>query len=186
MIHNSQQLRHARSHAFEGLLEFKAHRPLYHSTLGSKVMKKTKELPVELERGRRVHARGRRALHPTPPHPEPCALYPAPCTLHPAPCTLHPAPCTPHPAPCTLNPEPDTQVYDVGTGKLKWSVHLDLMAFLVASIRSKDGTTLPHPPLRQPRGKRMISLVNSHSNATSRKLHLREIDLKFANELSPG
>ena len=36
------------------------------------------------------------------------------------------------------------------------------------------------PPWRQPRGKWMVSLVNFHTNATSKRWHLREIDSKFA------
>jgi hypothetical protein len=32
----------------------------------------------------------------------------------------------------------------------------------------------------------MVSLVNSHSNATSRMYQLWEIDLRFAHELPPG
>ena len=36
------------------------------------------------------------------------------------------------------------------------------------------------PPWRQPRGKWMISLVNSHTNATLKRWHMWEIDLGFA------
>jgi len=36
------------------------------------------------------------------------------------------------------------------------------------------------PPGRQPRGKSMVSLVNSHTNATRIGWHLWEIDLRFA------
>jgi hypothetical protein len=36
------------------------------------------------------------------------------------------------------------------------------------------------PPWRQPRGKSMVSLVNSHTNATRIGWHLWEIDLRFA------
>jgi hypothetical protein len=43
----------------------------------------------------------------------------------------------------------------------------------------------PYPPWRHPRGKYMVSLVNSHSNATSRRWHLLEIDLRFAPRLPP-
>ena len=45
---------------------------------------------------------------------------------------------------------------------------------------------LPGPPWRQPRGKWMVSLVNSHRNATRIGWHLWEIDLRFAPELPPG
>ena len=42
------------------------------------------------------------------------------------------------------------------------------------------------PPWRQPRGKQMVSLVNSHTNATRIGWHLWEIDLRFAPGLPPG
>jgi len=42
------------------------------------------------------------------------------------------------------------------------------------------------PPLRQPRGKWMIYLVNSHTNATSKRWHLWGIDLRFARNSTPG
>jgi len=42
------------------------------------------------------------------------------------------------------------------------------------------------PPWRQPRGKTMISLGNSHTNITSKRQHLWEIDLRFAPGLPPG
>ena len=32
----------------------------------------------------------------------------------------------------------------------------------------------------------MVSLVNSHTNATSERWHLREIDLRFALNSTPG
>jgi len=42
------------------------------------------------------------------------------------------------------------------------------------------------PPWRQPRGKWMVSLVNSHTNATSKRWHLLEIDLRFALNSTTG
>ena len=42
------------------------------------------------------------------------------------------------------------------------------------------------PTWRQPRGKSMVYLVNSHANATSSRWHLWEIDLRFATGLPPG
>ena len=42
------------------------------------------------------------------------------------------------------------------------------------------------PPWRQPRGKSMVYLVNSHTNATRIGRHLWEIDLRFAPGLPPG
>ena len=45
---------------------------------------------------------------------------------------------------------------------------------------------ITHPPWRQSRGKLMVSSVNSHTNATRIRWHLREIDLRFAPGLPPG
>ena len=45
---------------------------------------------------------------------------------------------------------------------------------------------LAPPPWGQPRGKWMVSLVNSHTNATRIGWHLWEIDLRFAPGLPPG
>ena len=42
------------------------------------------------------------------------------------------------------------------------------------------------PPWRQPKGKWMVSLVNSHTSATSNWWHLWEIDLIFAFNSTPG
>ena len=44
----------------------------------------------------------------------------------------------------------------------------------------------PPPPWKQPRGKWMVSLVNSHTNATRIGWHQWEIDFRFAPGLSPG
>ena len=46
-----------------------------------------------------------------------------------------------------------------------------------AASRPESGTL---PPWGQPRGKWMISFVNSHTNATSKRWHLWEIDYTFA------
>ena len=43
-----------------------------------------------------------------------------------------------------------------------------------------------YPPWRQPRGRSMVSLVNPHTNATFRRWHMREIDLRFSPGLRPG
>jgi len=52
----------------------------------------------------------------------------------------------------------------------------------------KTGTVLCElvPPWRRPRGKSMVSSVNSHTNATRIGWHLWEIDLRFAPGLPPG
>ena len=43
-----------------------------------------------------------------------------------------------------------------------------------------------HPPWRQPRGKWMVSLVNSYTDATPSRWHLWEIDFRFALNSTPG
>ena len=43
-----------------------------------------------------------------------------------------------------------------------------------------------NPPWRQPRGKWMVSLANPHTNTTSKRWHLWEIDLRFALNSTPG
>ena len=47
-------------------------------------------------------------------------------------------------------------------------------------------STTSEPPWRQPRGNLMVSLVNSHTNATKIGWHLWEIDSRFAPGLPPG
>jgi len=42
------------------------------------------------------------------------------------------------------------------------------------------------PPWRQPRGNWVVSSVNSHTNATSKRWHMWEIDLRFALNSTPG
>jgi len=49
-----------------------------------------------------------------------------------------------------------------------------------------DAPTPGEPPWRHPRGKSMVSLVNTHTNATRIGWHLWEIDLRFAPGLPPG
>ena len=41
------------------------------------------------------------------------------------------------------------------------------------------------PPWKQPRGKWMVSLVTFHTNATSKRWHLRVIDLRLALNSTP-
>ena len=53
-------------------------------------------------------------------------------------------------------------------------------------------SSLPETPVtlseieRQPRGKWMVSFVNSYTNASSKRQHLWEIDLRFALNSTPG
>ena len=49
-----------------------------------------------------------------------------------------------------------------------------------------DTKWVQRPPWRQPRGKWMVYLVDSHTNATSERWHLWEIDSRFAPGLPPG
>jgi len=66
------------------------------------------------------------------------------------------------------------QMADGGAGQ--WSVGAE-----------NSMTSLEHrPPWRQPRGKWMVSLVKAHTNATLKRLHLWEIDSRFAHGLPPG
>ena len=51
-------------------------------------------------------------------------------------------------------------------------------------LSSTDQVQLP--ALRQPRGKWVFSLVNSHTNATSKWQHLWKIDLRGALNSTPG
>ena len=50
----------------------------------------------------------------------------------------------------------------------------------------ESGFGICAPPWRQPRGKWMVSLVNSHTHATRFGWHLWEIDLRFALNSTPG
>ena len=51
---------------------------------------------------------------------------------------------------------------------------------------AKQDHAVDSPPWRQPTGNWMVSLVNSHTNATRIGWHLRVIDLRFAPELPLG
>ena len=44
----------------------------------------------------------------------------------------------------------------------------------------------PPPPWRQLMDKQMVSLVNSHTKATSKRWHLWKIDFRFALNWTPG
>ena len=104
---------------FRGGLVLKAHKLSYHSTLGSRVIKKKREQSPP----QRLHTLNSDPRRPRPPprrttstgkigwtgttlHPTPYTLHPTPYTLHPAPHTLHPTAYSLHPA--TLNPKPQT------------------------------------------------------------------------------
>jgi len=54
------------------------------------------------------------------------------------------------------------------------------------SWRGYRDTPKRNLPWRQPRGKWIIYLVNFHTNATSKRWHLWEIDLRFALNSTPG
>ena len=73
----------------------KAHRLVYHSTLGWTAIRRKKKNHEGFEVDLCM--------------PQPSSLHRAPCTLHTTPCTLHPAPYTLHPTPCTLHPNLDNR-----------------------------------------------------------------------------
>ena len=56
----------------------------------------------------------------------------------------------------------------------------------LVNFRKKVVTERAPPPWRQPRGKYMVPLVNFNANATSSRLHLWEIDFKFALKSTQG
>ena len=117
----------------------------------------------------------------TPYHPTPYSKHPTPYNLHPTLYTVHltpysllhtpyniqPPPCTPHtshPTPCSVG-------------------HRLELALLSAFRFGLSGCG---PSLRQPGGKLMVSLINSHANATKIGWHLWEIDSRCAPGLPPG
>jgi len=72
---------------------------------------------------------------------------------------------------------------------------LDGMGYLVVrTVPTSQGYLFlahPHPlqvhsPCKQLRGKWMVSLINSNANATSKKWHVWEIDLRFALNSTAG
>ena len=81
----AEQLLRRNVQRFQGGLVFKDHRLVYHSALGSRVIKREKKAPDTVV----PESVGSGVLHAADQ-----PLNPAPCTLHPAPCTLSLAPCT--------------------------------------------------------------------------------------------
>ena len=55
-----------------------------------------------------------------------------------------------------------------------------------AALGGFAAQVLDWTPWRQPRGKWLVSLVNTHTDAISKRWHLWEIDLKFALNSTPG
>ena len=96
---------------FRGGLVFEAQKLSYHSTLGSRVIKKKKQRKHLLRGGSRRRSRHPSTLHPTPNirHPIFYTLHTTPYILHPAPYTLHPSHHTLHPTPYTLHPTPNAR-----------------------------------------------------------------------------
>ena len=87
VAHIKKVLLHRNVQRFRGGLVFKAHRLVYHSTLGLRVIKK--------KNIKKVH-----------PEPKPSTLKPYPATFDPKPSTLNPTPYTLNPKFQTLNPSP--------------------------------------------------------------------------------
>ena len=54
------------------------------------------------------------------------------------------------------------------------------------AVAAKENELCLTPPWRQPRGKWIVSLANSHTNAISQSWNLWKIDLRFAPGLPPG
>ena len=121
-------------------LALKAHSLLYHSTLGSRVVKKKRRdllrnvIQPQAPRPQtpnpwRAHRRG---LDGTPAgyhqHPAPYTLLPTPYTLHPTPYTLHPTPYTP----CTLHPN---------TRGAQWqrTFYMVPLCYFLTHLRGLDG-----------------------------------------------
>ena len=78
-------------------------------------------------------------------------------------------------------PAPSWKVAGCGASRKQISRHLAPAAGeCERSIHFQD------PPWRQPRGKWMISGVNSDANASSKRWHLWAIDLRFAINSTPG
>ena len=57
---------------------------------------------------------------------------------------------------------------------------------ITCDLAWRDFPALTPPPWRQPRGKWTVSLVNFHTNASSKRWHLWEIDLGFALSSTAG
>ena len=62
----------------------------------------------------------------------------------------------------------------------------DVKSECVAGYTTEAERVAGYPPWRQPRGRWMVSLVNSHTNATRIGWHMWEIDFRFAPGLPPG
>ena len=74
-----------------------------------------------------------------------------------------------------------------GVFSVCWSPDGVLVRSAPLSVSStQPGVAAPKPPWRQPRGKTMVYLVNSYTNATSNMQQLWEIQLRFAPGLPQG
>ena len=66
------------------------------------------------------------------------------------------------------------------------TMRISLLVATETGRRCAPSLLCSNPPWKQPRGKWMFFLVNSHANATSKRWHLWEIDLRFAPGSPPG
>ena len=146
---------------FRGGLVFKACRLVYHSTPGSRAIKKKKEkIMINNKRGSREkrNSSDDAALDPADPHGGERPFHKKSTCL----------------ARSTVGP------YVVQV----WSRNPQHL--MQQNPRSPPCGEVPHvhapplPPRRQPKGKLVVSSVNSHTNAARIRWHLWELDLRFA------
>ena len=107
---------------FRGGLVFEAHRLVYHSILGLRVIKKKSGVHAC---SRVSSARLESLSHePYPLHPTPQNQHPTPNTQHPTPYTLHPTPYTLRLATCSR----------VSSARLESMMRFSISAFSVRSV----------------------------------------------------
>jgi len=82
----------------------------------------------------------------------------------------------------------DTRVYEPQIrARLGTTAHFcGVVVLKLRAVAGGGGAARWLATQRQPRGKSMVPLVNSHTNATRIGWHLWEIDLRFAPGLPPG
>ena len=86
----------------------------------------------------------------------------------------------------SLRYEPASEPLHISVNEVRWQAIESERWLLGRGKRGLLYAVNSPPPWRQPKAKSMISLVNSHTNATRIGWHLWEIDLGFAPGLPPG